>query len=185
MKKLIILLFIISSNVFAEEFFTVTPIKFQIVKNEASEKLADVLKYPEGLLKRFKPEGAKITNKRVSNNVISFQATKTILFVSHTVNVNGILDTDVSNSSCDKNQQGYKLTLVLDGSDGLVVDNIDRLEASLCITQIKSNQLIGIAKGRIYKGSNYSNMFGPVAKDMIEAQVSPLLKALNEEIQAR
>ncbi|MFA6237958.1 MAG: hypothetical protein WC635_11560 [Bacteriovorax sp.] len=184
MKTLVILLLAISTNVFAEDFFAMKPINFQILKNGVAEKLEEVLKNPEGLLKRFKPEGAKIANKKVSHNVISFQATKTVLFVSHTVNVNGILDTDEDNRNCDKNQKGYKLTLVLDGSDGLVIDNIDRLEAILCTTQVQSNQLTGIAKGIIFKGKDYSNVFGPVARGMIEAQVGPLLKALNEEIQA-
>lgn len=160
------------------------PITFQIKQSKAAEKIEEVLKYPEGLLKRFRPAGVNFTNKIISNNVISFEATKAVLFLSHTVRIKGTLYTEEVGQGCAQNQRGYKLTLVLDGSDTLVVDNIDRLEAILCTSVVQSNLITGIAKGIIYKGSHYSNLFGPVAKGIIEDQVSPLLKALNEEIQA-
>jgi hypothetical protein len=69
-------------------------------------KLDDILKYPEGVLKRFKPEGATITNKRVSQNRISFNATKTIMFISKTVMVQGTLDSNENNRGCAANESG-------------------------------------------------------------------------------
>ena len=135
-------------------------------------------------MKRFNPAGAKIDNKRVLKNVINFNITKTVLFVSKVVKVNGTLESIEDSSGCANNLEGYNIVLNFDGSDAIVTDNIDRLEAKLCVDISKSNQLVGSVKGKIYKGNNYSNAFGTIAKGIIEAQVNPLINALNAEIQS-
>jgi hypothetical protein len=184
MTKLVITLTIfLANNLYAQDFFSIPENKFQIKSVNALEKLELTLKYPEKFLKRFKPEGAIITEKFVSNNNIRFIATKKVLFISKSALVNGNLDSFQENTGCAKNEIGFKLVLNFDGSDGIVVDNIDRLEAKICATNIGTNQLIGSVKGRIYKGNNYSSAVGMVAKDIIEAQINPLLRALTEEIQ--
>lgn len=187
MKKTIFmaLLMVTVTNVFADsDFFTVTPVKFQINATDAKDKLDDILKYPEGVLKRFKPEGATITNKRVSQNRISFNATKTIMFISKTVMVQGTLDSNENNRGCAANESGYDVKLELDGSDAIVLDNIDRLEIKLCVKD-NNNSISGVVKPFIYKGRDYSSTTGSIAKGIIEAQVNPLLKALNDEIASK
>lgn len=183
MKKLLIFAFLSSSHLYAEEFFVVPPINFQIVAENVFEKLELTFKYPENLLKKFKPEGATIDNKSVSNNVLRFMATKKILFVTKSVQVNAILDVYQDNTDCAKNQLGHRLVLSFDESDELVVDNISRLEAIFCTINPSSNKLIGTVKGKIYKGNNFSTI-GYLAKGLIEAQINPLVKALNEEIKS-
>lgn len=184
MKKLLFLALIAATNLHAEEFFTVAPIKFQIESAKVEEKLEQTLKYPEGVLGRFKSEGAKMSDLKVSHNSMSFNATKSVLFISKTVFVNGFLDVTSDLNSCEKNQTGYKLVLNLDGSDELVTDNVDRLEAVICAQSLNGKKLTGTVKGRIYKGANYSGLVGPVAKGIIEDQLKPLLKALTEEVQS-
>lgn len=184
MKKLLFLALIASTNLHAEEFFSVAPIKFQLEGANVEERLEQTLKYPEGLLGRFKSEGAKMSDKKVSQNSISFKATKTVMFISKTVFVNGVLDFTEDNKSCEKNQTGYKLILSLDGSDQLVIDNVDRLEAVVCAQTLNSKKIVGTVKGKIYKGRDYSRLVGPVAKEIIEDQLNPLLKALTEEVQS-
>lgn len=184
MKTLLFLALIAGTNLQAEDFFTVAPIKFQIESSNVVERLEQTLKYPEGLLGRFKAEGAKMSEKKVSNNSMSFLATKKVLFISKTVLVNGVLDVSEDLKSCDKNHTGHKLVLNLDGSDDLVTDNVDRLEAVICTQSLNGKKLTGSIKGRIYKGHNYSSLVGPVAKGIIEDQLNPLLKALTEEVQS-
>ena len=184
MKTLLFLALVATTNLHAEEFFTVAPIKFQIESAQVDERLEQTLKYPEGLLGRFKAEGAKMTDKKVSNNSMSFFATKKVLFISKTVFVNGVLDVSEDLKSCDKNQTGHRVVLNLDGSDELVTDNVDRLEAVICTQTLNGKKLTGTVKGKIYKGQNYSSMMGPVAKGIIEDQLNPILKALTEEVQS-
>lgn len=184
MKKLLILSLVLTTNLYAEDFFSVPPKKFQIESLNVEEKLVQTLKYPEGLLGRFKSEGATMSNKKVSNNSMSFEATKTVMFVSKTVFVNGVLDITEEDQSCEKNQHGYKLVLNLDGSDTLVTENIDRLEALICTQSISNKKLTGTVRGKIYKGNDYSFLLGPIAKGIIEDQLNPLLKALTEEVQS-
>jgi hypothetical protein len=184
MKKLLFLALIASTNLHAEEFFSVAPIKFQLEGVKVEERLEQTLKYPEGLLGRFKSEGAKMSDKKVSQNTMSFQATKTVMFISKTVFVNGVLDVTDDHKSCGQTQKGYKLVLNLDGSDQLVTDNIDRLEAIICAQTLTNQKISATVKGKIYKGNDYSRLVGPVAKGIIEDQLNPLLKALTEEVQS-
>jgi hypothetical protein len=184
MKKRLILILIAVTNLHAEEFFKLAPIKFQIQGPNVEERLEQALKSPEGVLRRYKSEGVKISDKKVSQNTVSFNATKSVLLISTTVFVNGFLDVTQDVNSCEKKQIGYKLVLNLDGSDALLTDNIDHLEADICVQSLNEKTLTGSVKGRIYKGANYSNPVGPVAKGIIEDQLNPLLNALKEEVQS-
>ncbi len=78
----------------------------------------------------------------------------------------------------------YTIILNLDGSDAIVSENIDRLEAKLCTSFPNAALMNASVNGKIVKGNMYSNLVGGVAKDIISAQVNPLIKALNEEIQS-
>lgn len=184
MIRLLSIVFLFSQQAIAEESFPIPTTKFQIKSAGVEEKLEMSLKYPEKLLKRFVPEGAKISNKRVSGNTISFNATKTVAFISKTVAVNGVLDTNFDNRGCAANEQGYTIILNLDGSDAIVSENIDRLEAKLCTSYPNAALMNASINGKIVKGNMYSNLVGGVAKDIISAQVNPLIKALTEEIQS-
>lgn len=182
MKSLIIALALVTSTLRAEDFLVIEPIKFQVTHPDAEERLADAVARPEALLMRFKPEGAVISNKQVSGNTIRFLATKKVLFISKTVQVNGIVDTREDALGCGKNQRGFNIVLNLDGSDALLTDNVDHLDAKLCVSEVSENTLNVIVKGKILKGRNYSSVTGPVATEMILVQVKPLIKALNDVI---
>lgn len=183
MKSALVLLLVFSSNLFAEEMLIPTQ-KFQISASNVEEKIELAIKYPESTLKRFQPAGAKITNKRVSNNNISFNATKSVLMISKTVHVNGILNTEQNNRLCQKNESGYKLTLELDGSDMLITDNIDRMEANLCVSSVSKSMADIRVSSKVILGNNYSSAMGSIAADMIKLQINPLINALTEEIKA-
>lgn len=174
---------LVSPSVFAKQSVVLAPISFQVSAESALAKFEQTVLYPEGLLKRFQPVGAKISNKRVSQNVISFIATKSKLFISKSVYVNGILETNADNRSCGKNEVGYILKMRFDTSDRLVTDNVDGLEAIICLQTQSDSKLTGLVRSRVITGSNYSNTFGPIAINLIKEQVSPLLNALAEEIQ--
>jgi hypothetical protein len=183
-KSLFVIAALFVLNVQAEDFFTVPSIQFNAKATNAMSKLEDTLKYPESLLKRYKPAGATISNKRVSGNNITFNATKSFAFISKTVVVHGVLDSIEDGGSCAKGETGFNITFNFDGSDALVTENIDRIEAKICAKEA-NNQVSGLIKSKIYIGTNYSSTFGPIAKGIIEAQINPLATALTEEIQVK
>jgi len=183
-KMMIFLMLLVAPSVFANQSVELSPINFQVSADNVLSKFEQTVLYPEALLKRFQPVGAKITNKRVSQNVISFVATKSKLFISKSVYVNGILDTNEDSRSCSKGEVGYSLKMRFDSSDDLVTDNVDELQAIICLRSLSNKNLVGVAKSKIIIGNNYSSLLGPVAINLIKEQVSPLLNALTEEIKS-
>lgn len=181
---MIFLLLMVAPSVFAKQSVELSPISFQVSANDALTKLEMTVLYPEGLLKRFRPAGAKISNKRVSQNVISFVATKSALFISKSVYVNGILESSVDNRTCSKEAVGYSLKMNFDTSDDLVTNNVEELQAIICLHSQSNSKLAGIVRARIIIGNNYSKALGPIAINLIKEQVSPLLNALTEEIKS-
>lgn len=165
-------------STYAQSFFTVKEVKLNLQVKQIETKLNDTLGAPEKLLKNFTPAGAKITKKTVSNNHISFLATKSVLLISKTVLVNGVLESQENNNGCAKDEFGHDIKFDFAGSDALVYDNIDSLEVKLCTKQINENMATVTAKPRIIKGRNYSNTLGGIARDMIEAQITPLVYSL-------
>jgi hypothetical protein len=182
--KTIVLIFIslFSFYSLADDFFPVTSIIFEIATPHPLEKLEMTLKYPEGLLQKFKPEGAKVTKKNVSINNVSFNATKSYLLVSQTIFVTGAFDSNESSAGCLKSEKGFDINFTFEGSDSLVENNIDRIEVKLCVKEINQNLISGSVKGKIVKGKNYSSIIGPFVKGIIEAQINPLLKALHDDV---
>lgn len=181
-KMMIFLMLLLAPVVFAKDNVELSPITFQVSANDALSKFEHTLLYPESLLKRYHPVGAKISNKRVSHNVISFVATKTILFITKSVYVNGILDTSADNQECKKEEVGYSLKMHFDSSDALVTDNVKEFEASICLKSESNTKLTGLVRSKIIIGNNYSKTKGPIAISLIKDQVAPLLNALTEEI---
>jgi hypothetical protein len=160
------------------------PVNIQITgTSNPLSKLEQVLLYPENLLKRFEPMGATITNKRVSQNVISFTATKTKLFISKSVYVNGIFESSENKKSCLSGEVGFNLRMHFETSDSLVTDNVEELQAILCLKgESSSSQLNGTVRSKIVLGKNYSSLLGPKIVGLIQEQVNPLIYAITEEL---
>ncbi len=185
MKKLTLFLFILlSQSVLAQQSVALSPITFQINATNALSKFEQTVLYPERLLNRYRPVGAAISQKKVSQNVISFVATKSVLFLSKSVYVNGIFESSADSRACSKGETGYQLRMSFDSSDRLVTDNVDGLEATICLQSQSTAKLSGIVRSKVIIGNNYSNTLGPVALNLIKAQVGPLINALTEEIKS-
>lgn len=182
MRLILILCMFYTSAIQAAEYTSVDSIQFEIKSENITEKLERTMKNPEPLLLRFRPEGAVITRKEVSSNSMSFVATKNVLFISKSVNVKTQLDIQENSLGCGPEMVGYNFVLSVDGSDSFVTNNVDHLEAKLCVKIFNNQKIVGTVRGKIFKGHNFSRALGPVAINMIEAQVAPLIRALSEEI---
>lgn len=185
MKKIItFLILLVTTSAFAKESIALSPINFQVMAEDALSKFEQTVLYPEGLLKRFHPVGAKISNKRISHNVISFVATRKILLISKSVFVNGILEASKDNQACSKGDVGYRIKMQFDSSDALVTDNVEELQALICLRSQSKTTLVGNVKAKVITGNNYSSAVGAIAVNLIKEQVSPLIDALTKEIKS-
>lgn len=181
MKILIGLL--ISLNLFAADgAFEVPKFNVEIKAPNVMDKMQAAINNPEGVLNRYTPVGGTIKNKVVHNNEVSFVMTKKVLIITKTFKVHFTVDMHEEINICPANQLGYKYKVELDGSDDLVTDNVDRLEFNICITKKDENSAIATVGGYIYKGSNYSEPVGSIAKNTIQDQVDPFVKAIKDEV---
>lgn len=169
---------LVSSSVFARESIPLAPINFQISATQALSKFNQVVQNPEGILRRFTPVGVKVRNKQVSHNEISFNAIKTVLFVSKSVYVHGILESREVSRGC------YNLKMRFESSDQLVTNNVDELRANICVREDSESKISGQIKAQIITGDRYSRTLGPIAVNLIKDQVQPLLTAVTEEIRS-
>ena len=185
MKRLMLFLTMFSSIAFAEDFFSIAPFNFQMATLEGLSKLDHSLKYPEGLLEKFKPEGAVITNKTTSLQNVSFYAKKSYFGFSQTVFVKGTFESQSIEKSCQLNETGYNIDFSFEGSDSIVSDNIDHISVLLCVKLLNAELLSVDVLARIYKSAHYSNFLGSIVKDIIEAQINPLIKALRQDVIAQ
>lgn len=185
MNKLILLsVLLISPSVFAKQSIALSPISFQISADHALSKFDQAISHPEDVLKRYRPASVKITNRRVSQNEISFVAVKTVLFVSKSVYVHGVLESNEISRGCSGSEKGYSLKMHFEGSDHLVTDNVDELRAVVCLNEESNTKLTGVIRSQIITGDRYSRTLGPLAINLIKEQVQPLLSALTEEIKS-
>lgn len=175
---------LVSSSVFARQSIGLPPINFQVSAQNAQSKFDQVVHDPENILKRYKPVGVKITNKRVSHNEISFTAIKTVLFISKSVYVHGVLDTREVSVGCSRDERGYSLKMRFDSSDQLVTNNVDELRALICVREVSESSIAGQIRPLLIKGERYSSTLGPIAVNLIKDQVQPLLNAVTEEIRS-
>lgn len=185
MKTIIMLLILCQTFgiALAADFFSVPEVTFQIASPDALSKLEMTLNYPEVLLKKFRPGGAVITDKKVSNNNVSFYATKSYLAIPYSVFVSGTFESTELERGCEKNEKAFEINFSFIGSDAMIEDNIDRIKARLCVKVLKANLISGVIRAKIYKKDTYSRLFGGVVKGMIEEQINPLLSALKQAVQ--
>ena len=65
-----------TTHSFAAEQVKLRDVNVVIKTTNGLSKLEDALKYPESLLKKFQPQGAKISDKQVSHNTVTFVGRK-------------------------------------------------------------------------------------------------------------
>lgn len=171
-----------TTHSFAAEQIKLSDVNIVIKTTEGLLKLEDTLKYPESLLKKFQPQGAKITHKKVSHNTVTFVGTKTYMMMSHSVTVKGTLDSVESNIGCKQNENGYDVALSFEGSDSLVYDNFESVRLKLCAKENNEFQLYASLKPVLIKGRAYSGLTGPFVQSIIEAQIKPLITAVESEM---
>ena len=184
MKILMPLLLFVSVSAFARQSVTMNPINFQVSTDNGLSKFDQVVSNPERILRRYRPVGVKVSHKLVSHNEISFTATKTVLLISKSVYVHGVLETGDDIRSCSNSESGYRLRMHFASSDQLVTNNVQELRAVICVRELTATKIGGQIRPQIILADRYSKTLGPMAISLIKDQVSPMLNALTEEIKA-
>jgi hypothetical protein len=185
MKTIFILaVLVLSTSAFARQTIALPVVNFSVSTDHALSKFDQMISNPERVLQRYRPVGVKIKNKNVAGNEISFTAVKTVLMISKSVYVHGVLDTRETGKGCGANERAYSLRMRFESSDRLVTDNVDELRAVLCLRENSESKVSGRIQPALLTGDRYSRTLGPLAVGLIKDQVSPLLSALTEEIKA-
>ena len=160
------------------------PVNFQINAVHALSKFEDAVSHPEDVLRRFRPAGVKVSNKQVSQNEISFTATKTVFVVTKSIYVHGVFESNELSRGCGRDEKGFLLRMHFESSHRLVTDNVQELRAVVCLREISDSKITGQVRAQIVKGARYSSTLGPMAVNLIRDQVAPLLTAVTEEIRS-
>ena len=178
----LIIILTLSFSALAQDYFHASRAMDYKV-SDALRKIESVLSNPNDLLQNYTPAGAAISHKTVTNDTIKFLAKKRVGVITKSVWVRGKFAISPEAGICKRNEIGYMITMNFLGSDDLVYENIERFEGALCLLEKSYSHVGANIKVKIFKGSNYSSLFGGIVRDIIEAQLDPLLKALNEEVQ--
>jgi hypothetical protein len=180
MKFLIVFCFCF--NLFANDTFEIPPFNVSFNATNVMEKIQLAIKNPEGVLNRYTPVGGIVKNKKVDHSNVSFTMTKKVLVFTKTFFVHFNIDIVEDNSACKSGDTGYQFKLELQGSDALVTDNVDHLLFNICLNELNNSNASAQVLGKIFKGSNYSEPLGTIAKDTIQDQLAPFLRAISEEV---
>jgi hypothetical protein len=133
-------------------------------------------------LKKFEPTGAQIQNKKVVGTTITFTAVKTILGISKKVFVSGVLSTERVNYGCRVNEVAYLAQMDFSKSQDTLSNNIESLQMNICVEVKSSQSIIVRVQSKLYKGNKYGRILGNIAKEIIEAQIDPIIVAIRQVV---
>ena len=157
---------------------------FDIKTTNVLEKIENVLLNPENLLKRYRPAGAKITNKSVDRDQFQFNAEKTIFFFTQNVFIHSYFNVTRDGTCPVKTDTGYIAKMDFSGSDKMITDNIEKYEAQICVKDLGGDKVKVLVKARLTRGNDYSSIIGPIIFDMIAAQNSAFIEAISGEVKS-
>ncbi|MDO9180811.1 MAG: hypothetical protein Q7U04_00315 [Bacteriovorax sp.] len=190
MTKILLTFFLLLSFSFghsavAEEIITLPIVNFNLTSSNVLINLENTFANPERMLKRYYPTGAKIEKMSVDHNQFQFYATKRVMLISKTVFVHGNFDMQSNVPGCrSKSEKGFLAIMDFTGSDDLLIDNIEKFEALICVQEKSSTSLDISVTGRLYKGNNFMPLIASIVTDLISAQTDPLIKAISEEVKS-
>jgi hypothetical protein len=166
------------------DFFTTPTKTIALNAAEIENKIDQAILNPEGILKRFQPTGAEISNKRIVGTAIDFNAKKKIGPIFKNVYVNGVLSTERTSNKCFDGEIAYAAKMDFSKSQDTLSDNIESLQMSVCVS-LKSDSLAVVRiDTKIFKGYKFGRLVGTVAKEIVEAQIDPIVAALKAEVSA-
>jgi hypothetical protein len=96
------------------------------------------------------------------------------------VSVKGTLEIGESNMICPENQQGFFVSLDLNGSQDLIYNNFERIEAGICLGEISSSKVQATLRPHLVKGIANNKLTGKTVHEVLSAQVTPLINAITE-----
>ncbi len=182
---LAVMILSLSSAGRAQDFDSIAPKSFLISATNLDNKLNDIIRNPINVLKRYRPAGAEISNKKVSQDSFSFVATKKKFGFSKSVFIKGNLKIEEERVACLPNERSYSIIFDFSPSDSLIATNVDQLELNLCVLfSAKRDSLNARFSGKIYRNPGGEDFVYNYIRDLIALQVSPLIDAFQSELLA-
>lgn len=177
-------LFMIATVAMGAQTIQLPAVSFELKTANGMDKIESVLLNPESLLRRYRPVGAKITNKSVDRNQFQFNAEKTVFLITENVFIHSYFNVTRDNTCATKGDTGYVAKMDFSGSDKMITDNIEKYEAQICARELSEGKVNVQVKARLIRGNDYSSIIGPIISDMIAAQNSAFIEAISHEIKS-
>ncbi len=182
----------VPSSSFAEEWIQFDEVRFTIEGDQSLTAFEEALLDLQRLSDTYHPEGADISDRRLTSRGprgvprMVFEATHRVGIIRHSAVVRADIDTRQTENSCgDKSEaeSSYRIEVDTDASEHLVAANVDTFTVKLCVDEADDgDDLDVVARGRMKKGYSYGRFAGPAIRDLIKAQVDPLLDALQQVV---
>ena len=181
---LIFSVFMVSTSALSAQTTHLPVANFELVTSNVMEKIENVLLSPENLLKRYRPAGAKITNKTVDRNQFQFNAEKTVFAYTQNVFIHSYFNIAKNSHCASKEETGYIARMDFSGSDKLITDNVEKYEAQICVKEISEIKVKVQVRAKLTRGNDYNFVVGPIISDMIAAQNNPFIEAISNEVKS-
>lgn len=180
-------LFVSPALAAGEEWIQFEPVEFSIHGGQALEAFESALEDMHRLSSTFRPTGAAISRRNVQLRGprgvprISFDARHGFDIFQKSERIHA--DITTKRGAADYRRRGarydYRIQVTTMDSDHLVAANVAALEVILYAEQLPGGGPLNIvAHGRMKKGYSYGRFAGPAIRDLIQAQINPLLEAL-------
>lgn len=157
--------------------------KITVTAANIEQRIDELLARPEAVLMRYKPVGMTVRNKKVTGNIIEFEATKSVLGISKTVFYRGTLTLNVTKDQT--NVRCFTATQDFDGSGELIYDSVTKFELFICAEIINNANAKATITPKLTEGRNPGGLFGSIATDLIIDQIDPVILAIKEELQRK
>lgn len=175
----------------AEEWIQFDPVEFFIQGGRSLEAFESALDDMSRLSNTFRPTGAAISGRQVERQGprgvprVIFDARHGVGIFQKSARVRADIKTRRLEKEIDHRQgtYSYRIEVTTMDSDHLVAANVAAFEVILYVHRTHGGgRLDIIARGRMKKGYSYGRFAGPAIRNLIEAQIEPLLDALREVI---
>ena len=155
---------------------------FELNAENVYARIDEAVKNPEGILNNYQPSGISIKDKQINGNQIQFMATKSVLGISRTVFYKGVLDiNEIAGTPTDR---CFQADLDFTGSGELIINNVQKLELVLCVSEKSTDHLAGTVKPKLFKGNDFGGLLGNVAKNLVIDQIDPMIAAVKQEVES-
>jgi hypothetical protein len=157
-----------------------------IESDGAHTKFESAIFDEEQLLNNFTPNNVKILNKTVVGNEFEIYIEKKIFGFTKRFRILGTVNVTKSYNVCGANEESYDVLFDLTRSGDDVTEAIAAFSLEICSKNEKANVVAIKSKNSLYyRGRKYGIITEPIAKSVLNDQLSAFFKSVKLTIQSK